>query len=70
MTVGLCRMEHRLWRAAIIALLGVLLAPGMVWSWGRIGHRVSARIAEARLTPIALASIANFAPMMITSGHK
>ncbi len=43
---------------SIIALIAVLLlTPGTVWSWGRIGHRVSARLAEARLTPTALAAV-------------
>jgi len=41
--------------AAGIALL--LLMPGAVWPWGRTGHRVSAMMAESRLTPAASAAV-------------
>ncbi len=58
-TVGIRGKKNHLWIAGPIALLGVLLAPGTVWSWGRIGHRVSARLAEVRLTPTALAAVRN-----------
>jgi len=34
-----------------------LLAPGIVWPWGRTGHRVSGMMAESRLTPAALTAV-------------
>jgi len=40
-----------------IALLLILLFPGHTWAWGRIGHRVAARMAEERLTARAKAEI-------------
>jgi len=46
---------HRAWVAVGFALL--LLMPGAVWPWGRTGHRVSAMMAESRLTPAALAAV-------------
>ncbi len=51
------RIQHRVGIVAVIVLTFALLTPGTLWSWGRIGHRVSARIAEARLTPAALAAV-------------
>jgi len=47
---------HRIWIAAIIALI---LTPSIAWSWGRTGHRVSAVVAESHLTPAALAAVRN-----------
>ena len=45
---------HRVWvRLGII----LLLMPGSVWPWGRTCHRVSAMMAESRLTPAALAAV-------------
>jgi len=38
-------------------LLALLAAPGSLWSWGRLAHRVSAKLAESRLTPGARAAI-------------
>jgi hypothetical protein len=35
----------------------LLLTPGIVWPWGRTGHRVSAMVAESRLSPAALAAV-------------
>jgi len=40
-----------------IALVALLLAGRAAWGWGRIGHHVSARIAETHLTPTALAAV-------------
>ncbi len=49
-------------RPALAAALAVLTAfsalnPGVALGWGKIGHRVSARLAESRLTPEALAAV-------------
>ncbi len=41
---------------ATIAAIALLMTGNTAWSWGRLGHRVSARLAEARLTPTALAA--------------
>ena len=35
------------------------MMPGPVWAWGRIGHRVTAGMAEYRLTTAALAAVRN-----------
>jgi hypothetical protein len=37
--------------------MAVFLTPGAAWPWGRLGHRVSARMAQERLTPAALAAV-------------
>jgi nuclease S1 len=42
---------------AITALMLVLFAPRALWSWGRMGHRVSAILAYSRLTPAAVTAI-------------
>jgi S1/P1 Nuclease len=42
---------------AAAALLILFVMPNSVWAWGRIGHRVAARMAEARLTPAAIAAV-------------
>jgi hypothetical protein len=57
--MDLCGVKHFTWKMVALAFAIVLLTPGTVWSWGRTGHRVSARIAEARLTPAALAAVRN-----------
>ncbi len=44
-------------RVAAIALLAINLTQGSGWSWGRIGHEVSSKLAEERLTPAALAAV-------------
>ncbi len=49
-------VRHRAWAVVALCLFALVLAPS-AWSWGRIGHRVSARIAEMRLTPAALAAV-------------
>jgi hypothetical protein len=46
--------RNRVWVRAVVILL---LTPGSVWPWGRTGHRVSAMMAESRLTPAALAAV-------------
>jgi nuclease S1 len=38
-------------------IAGVSLFTPSVWAWGRIGHRVAAKMAEERLTPHALAAV-------------
>ncbi len=47
---------NRVWVTAI-ALSAIILMPGSGWSWGRIGHEVSSRMAEERLAPAALAVV-------------
>jgi nuclease S1 len=49
-------------RSRLFVLLAIIscalgLSPRPVQAWGRLGHRVSARLAEARLTPEAKAAI-------------
>ncbi len=57
--MGIRRPYCAIWTLAAVALVGLLLAGKAVWGWGGIGHRVSARLAEARLTPSARAAIRN-----------
>ncbi len=45
---------HRAWAMAIV---GLMLTQTAGWPWGRTGHRVSAIMAESRLTPTALAAV-------------
>jgi hypothetical protein len=48
-----------LWsRFAALALLTLALSASPVWAWGRVGHRVTGRIAEQHLTPQAKAAAA------------
>ncbi len=42
---------------AVLLFLAILLAPGVGFSWGRLGHRVSAKFAEYHLTPAALKEV-------------
>jgi len=51
------RTRTRSWTVIAIAFIVVFLMPGKLWSWDRVGHRVLARIAEARLNPPALAAV-------------
>ncbi len=47
-------------RSYSVGCLALLLTVGMAtpaWAWGRLGHRVTARLAEAHLTPRAKAEI-------------
>jgi hypothetical protein len=41
-----------------LTVLVILQAAPPAWAWGRLGHRVISRLAEARLTPTAKAAIA------------
>ena len=43
----------------IAAIMTVLLVPGTLWSWGCLGHRSSAMLADSRLTPAAAAAVRN-----------
>jgi S1/P1 Nuclease len=52
------RTLRRLWFVAAIAVLCVVGTATPAWAWGRLGHRVISRLAEARLTPTAKAAIA------------
>jgi hypothetical protein len=40
------------------ALIVVLHSPKPAWAWGRLGHRVIARLAEHHMTPEAKAAVA------------
>jgi hypothetical protein len=44
-------------RAITTIILTAVLFTQSVWSWGRIGHRVAAEMAEARLSPHALVAV-------------
>ena len=44
-------------RVTAIALSAMILTQGSGWTWGRIGHEVSSKLAEERLTPAALAAV-------------
>ncbi len=44
-------------KAWIVCILLLAVPPGKMFAWGRIGHRVAARMAEARLTPQASAAV-------------
>jgi hypothetical protein len=41
----------------VTLLIALLLMPAAGWSWGPIGHRVSARLAQGHLTPAAMAAV-------------
>jgi nuclease S1 len=58
--MGLGRSKRgmiRLWMLRAATLLAILGAATPAWAWGRIGHRVIARLAEKQLTPQAKAAI-------------
>lgn len=42
---------------AVIFVFCLLLNPGRLWPWGPFGHRVSALLAESRLSPAALGAV-------------
>jgi hypothetical protein len=48
--------QHRRLIAVVFVLAAFLFAPS-AWSWGRLGHRIAARMAEGRLTPAALTAV-------------
>jgi nuclease S1 len=48
---------RRSWFAVALALLVALQTATPVWAWGRLGHRLTARLAERHLTPKAKAAI-------------
>jgi nuclease S1 len=60
------RRNVRSWLAFVITLLCILGAGTPTWAWGRLGHRVIARLAEKQLTPRAKAAIAD----LLTSGES
>jgi hypothetical protein len=41
----------------IVTVLLMVMIPNSVWAWGRLGHRVAARMAENRLTPAATRAV-------------
>jgi nuclease S1 len=51
-------LTNRISTIAAIVLAALISAPS-AWSWGPIGHRVASRMAEDRLTPVALTAIHN-----------
>jgi nuclease S1 len=51
------RRSFRAWFIAGLALLIVLQAASPTWAWGRLGHRVIAKLAERHLTDRAKAEI-------------
>jgi hypothetical protein len=58
--MGLGRSKRgviRSWVLRAATLLAILGAATPAWAWGRIGHRVIARLAEKQLTPQAKAAI-------------
>ena len=54
--MSICRIRHPLLLVAAV-MLTIFSFTRSVWSWGRLGHRVAARMAEDRLTPRALAAV-------------
>jgi hypothetical protein len=54
--MSIFRIRGRIGIVAALLLIILLFTPS-VWSWGRIGHRVAARMAEDRLTSHALAAV-------------
>ncbi|MGO9464862.1 MAG: S1/P1 nuclease [Isosphaeraceae bacterium] len=46
------------WFVSLLTLLVILQTATPAWAWGRLGHRVIARLAEKRLTPEAKAAVA------------
>ena len=51
------KKRTRTWTVIAIAFIAIFMIPGHVWSWGPTGHRVAARMAEARLNPRALSAV-------------
>src|SRR5438876_10570094 len=47
------RTPRRSWFVVALSLLATLQAATPVWAWGRLGHRLTARIAENHLNPKA-----------------
>ena len=52
------RTPRRSWSVVALALLIAFQATTPVWAWGRLGHRVIARLAEKHMTPEAKAAVA------------
>jgi hypothetical protein len=50
--------RRRVWALWPFLLTVVAATAGPVWAWGPVGHRVTAQIADKRLTPRARAAIA------------
>ena len=50
-------MSRRSWFVVALSLLAALQAAPPVWAWGRLGHRLTARIAERNLNPKARAAV-------------
>ena len=52
------RSLHRSWPVVTIALCAAGQMATPAWAWGRVGHRVTARIAEKHVNPKAKAAVA------------
>ncbi len=52
-------MNNRRSGAVLAAIALILIAPASPWSWGLMGHRITALVASSRLTPAAAAAIRN-----------
>jgi hypothetical protein len=51
------RAPRLTWSVAALTLLGALATATPAWAWGRLGHRLTARIAERHLNPRAKAAV-------------
>jgi hypothetical protein len=52
------RAPHRSWFLGALAVLAPIHTTTPAWAWGRLGHRVIARLAEKNITPEAKAAVA------------
>jgi nuclease S1 len=53
------RLPHRSWFTVALVLLVALQTPTSALAWGRLGHRVIARLAEKHMTPEAKVAVAS-----------
>jgi nuclease S1 len=59
---GSRRIKYASWSARALIGLFALQSATPAWAWGRLGHRVIARIADKRLTPEAIVAIKALLP--------
>ena len=52
-------LRAKVLRLLVASAVATSLMVGPAWGWGRLGHRVAGKIAEARLTPKARAAVAS-----------
>ena len=50
------RLPFSVLKVAVFIVITLSLTPS-IWAWGPLGHRVASQVAEARLTPRALAAV-------------